>query len=118
VFAVVIVAVVKADCHFFTAVDIVVIVAVVVAVYFSSLPSWGDDDNCHHSRCKGGRVKGHPLTLSRERGKGGGLFPLYCRHGGNAANCHCYRCKGDSGKRHFLMSSWEREKGKVVFPPK
>ncbi len=70
-FAVVIVAVVKADCHFFTAVDVVIIVAAVVAVFFSSLPSWGDDDNCHHCRCKGGRVKGHPLTLSGERGKGG-----------------------------------------------
>ncbi len=70
-FAVVIVAVVKADCQFFTAMDVVVIVAVVVAVYFSSLPSWGDDDNRHHCRCKGDRVKGHPLTLSWERGKGG-----------------------------------------------
>ncbi len=66
-----IVAVVKADCQFFTAVDVVVIVATVVAVYFSSLLSWGDDDNRHHCRCKGGRVKGHPLTLSWERGKGG-----------------------------------------------
>jgi hypothetical protein len=47
-FAVVIVAVVKADGQVFTAVDIVVIVAAVVAVYFSSLPSWGDDDNGHH----------------------------------------------------------------------
>jgi hypothetical protein len=71
VFAVVIMAVVKGNCHFFTAVDVVVIVAAVVAVYFSSLPSWGDDDNRHHCRCKGGRVNGHPLTLSRERGKGG-----------------------------------------------
>jgi hypothetical protein len=71
VFAVVIVAVVKADCHFFTAVDVVIIVATVVAVYFSSLPSWGDDDNRHHCSCKGGRVKGHPLTLSWERWKGG-----------------------------------------------
>ncbi len=70
-FAVVIVALVKADCQFFMAVDVVVIVAAVVAVCFSSLPSWGDDDNRHHCRCKGGRVKGHPLTLSRERGKGG-----------------------------------------------
>ncbi len=70
-FVVVIVAVVKADCHFFTAVDVVVIVAAVVAVYFSSLPSWGDDDNHHHCSCKGGRVKGHPLTLSWEREKGG-----------------------------------------------
>ncbi len=69
-FAVVIVAVVKADCHFSTAVDVVVIVAAVVAVYFSSLPSWGVDDNRHHCCCKGGRVKGHPLTLLRERGKG------------------------------------------------
>ncbi len=69
-FAVVIVAVVKADCQFFTAVDVVIIVAAVVAVYFSSLPSWGDDDNCHHCRCKRGRVKGHPPTLSWERGKG------------------------------------------------
>ena len=70
-FAVVIVAVVKADGRVFTAVDVVVIVAAVVAVYFSSLPSWGDDDNRHHCHCKGGRVKGHPLTLSQERGKGG-----------------------------------------------
>jgi hypothetical protein len=70
VFAVVIVAVVKADCQFFMAMDVVVIVAVVVAVYFSSLPSWGDDYNRHHCRCKGGRVKGHPVTLLQERGKG------------------------------------------------
>jgi hypothetical protein len=71
VFAVVIVAVVKADCQFFTAVEVVVIIAAVVVVYFSSLPSWGDDDNHHHCRSKGGRVKGYPLTLSWERGKGG-----------------------------------------------
>jgi hypothetical protein len=71
VFAVVIKAVAKADCQFFTAVVVVVIVAMVVAVYFSSLPSWGDDDNRYHCHCKGGRVKGHPLTLLRERGKGG-----------------------------------------------
>jgi hypothetical protein len=70
VFAVVIVAVVKVDCQFFMAVDVVVIVAAVVAVYFSSLPSWGDDDNRHHCRCKGDKVKGHPLTLLWERGKG------------------------------------------------
>ncbi len=75
-FAVVIVAVVKVDCQFFTAVDVVVIAAVVVVVYFSSLPSWGDGDNHHHCRCKGGRVKGHPLTLSRERGKRGSILSL------------------------------------------
>ncbi len=40
-FAVVIVAVVKAYCQFFMAVDVVVIVAAVVAVYFSSLPVLG-----------------------------------------------------------------------------
>jgi hypothetical protein len=33
--------VVKADCQSFAAVDIVVIAAVVVAVYYSPLPSWG-----------------------------------------------------------------------------
>ena len=75
-FAVVIVAVVKADCHFFTAMDVVIIIAAVVAVFFPSLPSWGDDDNRHHCRCKGDRVKGHPLTLSWERGKGGSIPSL------------------------------------------
>ncbi len=41
VFAVTMVAVVKADCQSFAAVDIVVIAATVVAVYSSPLPSWG-----------------------------------------------------------------------------
>jgi hypothetical protein len=40
VFAVAMVVVVKADCQSFTAVDIVVIAATVVAVYSSPLPSW------------------------------------------------------------------------------
>ncbi len=35
------VAVVKADCQSFVAVDIVVIAVAVVAVYSSLLPSWG-----------------------------------------------------------------------------
>ncbi len=35
------VAVVKADCQSFVAVDIVVIAAMVVVVYSSPLPSWG-----------------------------------------------------------------------------
>ncbi len=35
------VAVVKADCQSFVAVDIVVIAATVVVVYSSLLPSWG-----------------------------------------------------------------------------
>ncbi len=35
------VAVVKADCQSFAAVDIVVIAAVVVTVYSFPLPSWG-----------------------------------------------------------------------------
>ncbi len=75
VFAVAMVVVVKADCQSFAAVDIVVIAAAVVAVYSSPLLSWGDDDNRHHYRCKGGRVKGHPPTLLQERGKGGGYIP-------------------------------------------
>ncbi len=41
VFAVAMVAVVKADCQTFAAVDIVVIAAAVVAVYSFPLPSWG-----------------------------------------------------------------------------
>ncbi len=41
VFAVAMVAVVKADCQSFVAVDIVVIAAAVVAVYSSPLLSWG-----------------------------------------------------------------------------
>jgi hypothetical protein len=41
VFAIAMVAVVKADCQSFAAVDIVVIAAAVVAVYSSPLPSWG-----------------------------------------------------------------------------
>ncbi len=41
VFAVTMVAVVKADCQSFAAVDIVVIAAAVVAVYSSPLPLWG-----------------------------------------------------------------------------
>jgi hypothetical protein len=41
VFAVAMVAVVKADCQSFVAMDIVVIAAAVVAVYSSPLPSWG-----------------------------------------------------------------------------
>ncbi len=41
VFAVAMVVVVKADCQSFAAVDIVVIAATVVAVYFFQLPSWG-----------------------------------------------------------------------------
>ncbi len=41
VFAVAMVAVVKADCQSFAAVDIVLIAAAVVAVYSSPLPSWG-----------------------------------------------------------------------------
>ncbi len=41
VFAVPMVAVVKADCQSFAAMDIVVIAAAVVAVYSSPLPSWG-----------------------------------------------------------------------------
>ncbi len=41
VFAVAMVAVVKADCQSFAAVDIVVIAAAVVAVYSSPLLSWG-----------------------------------------------------------------------------
>ncbi len=40
-FAVAMVAVVKADCQSFAAVDIVVIAAAVVAVYSSPLPLWG-----------------------------------------------------------------------------
>ncbi len=116
VFAVVIVAVVKADCQFFLAVDVVVIVAAVVAVYFSLLPSWRDDDNRHHCCCKRGRVKGASSDTIVGEGEGGGLFPLYCRRRGNDANYPRYRCKGDSGKRHFLTSSWEREKGRVDFP--
>ncbi len=35
------VAVVKADCQSFAAVDIVIIAAAVVTVYSSPLPSWG-----------------------------------------------------------------------------
>ncbi len=41
VFAVAMVAVVKADCQSFAAVDIVVIAAAVIAAYFFPLPSWG-----------------------------------------------------------------------------
>ncbi len=41
VFAIAMVAVAKADCQSFAAVDIVIIAAVVVAVYSSPLPSWG-----------------------------------------------------------------------------
>ena len=41
VFAVAMVAVVKADCQSFAAVDIVIITTTVVAVYSSPLPSWG-----------------------------------------------------------------------------
>ncbi len=41
VFAVAMVAVVKADCQSFATVDIVVIAATVVAVYSFPLPSWG-----------------------------------------------------------------------------
>ncbi len=41
VFAVAMVALVKADCQSFVAVDIVVIPATVVAVYSSPLPLWG-----------------------------------------------------------------------------
>ncbi len=41
VFAIAMVVVVKADCQSFTAVDIVIITATVVAVYSSPLPSWG-----------------------------------------------------------------------------
>ncbi len=41
VFAVAMVAVVKADCQSFATVDIVIIAAAVVAVYSSPLPSWG-----------------------------------------------------------------------------
>ncbi len=41
VFAVAMVVVVKADCQSFVAMDIVVIAAVVVAVYSSPIPSWG-----------------------------------------------------------------------------
>jgi hypothetical protein len=41
VFAIAMVAVVKADCQSFAAVDIVLIAATVVAVYSSPLPSWG-----------------------------------------------------------------------------
>ncbi len=41
VFAFAMVAVVKADCQSFAAVDIVVIAAAVVAVYSSPLPLWG-----------------------------------------------------------------------------
>ncbi len=41
VFAVAMVAVVKADCQSFAAVDIVVIAATVVTVYSSPLPLWG-----------------------------------------------------------------------------
>ncbi len=41
VFAIMMVAVVKADCQSFAAVDIVVIAARVVAVYSSPLPLWG-----------------------------------------------------------------------------
>ncbi len=41
VFAIAMVAVVKADCQSFMAVDIVVIAAAVVAVYSSPLPLWG-----------------------------------------------------------------------------
>ncbi len=71
VFAVAMVAVVKADCQSFAAMDIVVIAAAVVAVYSSPLPSY----NRHHCRCKGGRVKGHPPTLLQERGKGKEYIP-------------------------------------------
>ncbi len=41
VFAIAMVAVVKADCQSFAAMDIVVIAATVVAVYSFPLPSWG-----------------------------------------------------------------------------
>ncbi len=41
VFAIPMVAVVKADCQSFAAINIVLIAAVVVAVYSSPLPSWG-----------------------------------------------------------------------------
>jgi hypothetical protein len=41
VFAIAMVAVVKADCQSFAAVDIVVIAAAVVTVYSSPLPLWG-----------------------------------------------------------------------------
>jgi hypothetical protein len=41
VFAVAMVAVVKADCQSFAAVDIVIIAAAVVVVYSSPLPVWG-----------------------------------------------------------------------------
>ena len=34
----------------------------------------GDNNNRHHCRCKGGRVKGYPLILSREEGKGGSIL--------------------------------------------
>jgi hypothetical protein len=41
VFAIAMVAKVKADCQSFATVDIVVIAAAVVVVYSSPLPSWG-----------------------------------------------------------------------------
>ncbi len=41
VFAIAMVVLVRADCQFFAAVDIVVITATVVAVYSSPLPLWG-----------------------------------------------------------------------------
>ncbi len=63
------VAVVKADCQSFAAVDIIVIAAAqpIPPHYHRG----GDDNNRHHCRCKGGRVKGHPPTLLQETGKGG-----------------------------------------------
>jgi hypothetical protein len=118
VFAVVIVAVVKADCHFFTAVEVVVIIAAVGAVYFSSLLSWGDHDNRHHCHCKGGRLKGHPLTLSRERGKGGVYSLSTAVMGGMTPTIVATAERGIAERGIFLTSSWEREKGRVVFPPR
>jgi hypothetical protein len=42
VFAIAMVVVVKADCQSFVAVDIGIIAAVVVVVYSSPLPLWGE----------------------------------------------------------------------------
>ncbi len=78
VFAVAIVAVVKADCQFFTAVDIVVITATVVAVYSSSLPSWGGWRQLPSLPLQGRWGKGASSNTIVGEGKGGGLFPPYC----------------------------------------
>jgi hypothetical protein len=70
----------------------------------------GDDANRYCCCCKGSRGKGHSPMPSRERGKGGGLFPHHCRCGGDDTNRRRCRCKGGSGKGHPLTPSRERGK--------